>query len=57
MLKDIAGHWAENNIQERVALGAISVTDGTFKPDNNITRAEFATVVKAFQLSPKAAKS
>lgn len=58
MLKDIAGHWAENNIQELVALGAISgYPDGTFKPDNNITRAEFATVlVKAFQLEPQSGK-
>jgi hypothetical protein len=58
MLKDIAGHWAENNIQELVALGAISgYPDGTFKPNNNITRAEFATVlVKAFQLEPQSGK-
>lgn len=58
MLKDISGHWAENNIQELVALGAISgYPDGTFRPNNNITRAEFATVlVKAFQLEPQSGK-
>ena len=58
MLKDIAGHWAENNIQKLVALGAISgYPDGTFKPDNKITRAEFATIlVKAFQLEPQNGK-
>jgi hypothetical protein len=58
ILKDIAGHWAESNIQKLVALGAISgYPDGTFRPNNNITRAEFATVlVKAFQLEPQSGK-
>ncbi|ABR49665.1 peptidase M28 [Alkaliphilus metalliredigens QYMF] len=47
---DIKGHWAESNIERLVELGAISgYSDGSFKPSNNITRAEFATVlVKAF---------
>jgi hypothetical protein len=38
-----------------VALGAIGgYPDGTFKPDNNITRAEFVTIlVKAFALEAK----
>ena len=54
-LTDISGHWAENNIRELVALGAIGgYPDGTFKPDNNITRAEFVTIlVKAFALRAK----
>ena len=57
-LKDIANHWAEKFINELVAIGAISgYLDGTFKPDNSITRAEFATMlVKAFQLEPKSGK-
>ncbi|MDF9409522.1 S-layer homology domain-containing protein [Pelotomaculum isophthalicicum JI] len=51
-LTDIAGHWAEANIRKLVELGAVSgYPNGTFKPDNTITRAEFATVlVKAFKL-------
>lgn len=51
-LTDISGHWAEGNIKQLVALGAISgYPDKTFKPDNNITRAEFASIlVKAFAL-------
>ncbi|TEB08062.1 Endo-1,4-beta-xylanase A precursor [Pelotomaculum schinkii] len=54
-LKDITGHWAMDNINQLVALGAISgYPDGTFKPDNSITRAEFAAVlVKAFKLENK----
>ena len=52
VLTDISGHWAEGNIKQLVALGAISgYPDKTFKPDNNITRAEFASIlVKAFAL-------
>ncbi|MDF9407889.1 S-layer homology domain-containing protein [Pelotomaculum isophthalicicum JI] len=57
-LTDIAGHWAKDNINKLVALGAISgYPDGTFKPDNQITRAEFATVlVKAFKLQQQSGK-
>ena len=43
---DIKGHWAENSILELVKLGAINgYQDGTFKPNKNITRAEFASVL------------
>jgi hypothetical protein len=51
-LSDIKGHWAEANITKLVTAQAITgYQDGTFKPDNSITRAEFATVlVKAYQL-------
>ncbi len=58
-LNDIAGHWAADNINKLVALGAINgYSDGSFKPDNNITRAEFATVlVKAFKLTPQSGKA
>ncbi|HBC94287.1 MAG TPA: hypothetical protein DCZ10_15670, partial [Pelotomaculum sp.] len=54
-LKDITGHWAMDSINKLVALDAISgYPDGTFKPDNSITRAEFAAVlVKAFKLEGK----
>ena len=53
-LKDIANHWAEKFITELVAIGAVNgYLDGTFKPDNSITRAEFATMmVKGFKLEP-----
>nr|WP_233167339.1 S-layer homology domain-containing protein [Paenibacillus roseus] len=51
-LTDIKGHWAEASIVGLIKLGAISgYPDHTFKPNNNITRSEFVSVlVKAFQL-------
>ena len=43
---DIIDHWAQDNIKKLVALGAINgYPDNSFKPDNNITRAEFTTVL------------
>ncbi len=58
-LKDIISHWAEGNISQMVASGIVGgYPDGSFKPDNTITRAEFATMlVKAFKLENKAGKS
>jgi hypothetical protein len=57
-LRDIAGHWAEDNIKQLIGEGAIGgYPDGTFKPENRITRAEFATIlVKAFKLEPQRSK-
>lgn len=57
-ISDISGNWAEANIKALIELGAIAgYPDNTFKPDNTITRAEFATVlVKAFQLEAKTGK-
>ncbi len=51
-LTDITGHWAYEMINKLVGMGCISgYPDGTFKPDNAITRAEFTVVlVKAFGL-------
>ncbi|QGQ94658.1 hypothetical protein EHS13_07030 [Paenibacillus psychroresistens] len=58
-LMDIKGHWAENSIHELIQLGAIEgYPDGTFGPEKNITRAEFAVVlVKAFKLAEKSGKA
>ena len=57
-LTDIAGHWAEDNIKELVALGAVNgYPDGTFRPNDIITRAEFAVIlVKALKLEPQNGK-
>ncbi len=40
------GHWAFDNIMEMVELGILSgYPDGTFKPNNTISRAEFAKIM------------
>ena len=43
---DIGGHWAEGIISKWLGAGKINgYEDGTFRPDNNVTRAEFATIL------------
>jgi hypothetical protein len=43
---DILGHWAESYIKKAVSSGIINGnTDGTFKPDAAITRAEFTVML------------
>ncbi|MBK5247664.1 MAG: S-layer homology domain-containing protein, partial [Peptostreptococcaceae bacterium] len=43
---DISGNWAEDTIQSWMDKGTIKgYEDGTFRPDNNITRVEFMTLV------------
>jgi hypothetical protein len=58
VLTDITGHWAEANINRLVKSGVISgYPDGTFKPDNSISRAEFVSIiVNALKLEPKTGK-
>lgn len=48
---DVQGHWAENQVTEWVENGlAAGYQDGTFKPNNQITRAEFVALVnRAFE--------
>ena len=52
---DIAGHWAEDTITRWADIGIVNgYPDGTFKPDNDITRAELAKIVTlAFGLTEK----
>lgn len=45
-LSDIKGHWAENSIRHFIDNGFVNgYADGTFKPDDNITRAEFVKLI------------
>lgn len=52
---DIKGHWAEETIIKFKDKNIISgYPDGTFKPDNSVTRAEFAKIIAlAFGLQEK----
>ena len=43
---DISGHWAEEDIWHAASIGWVrGYPDGTFRPDQPITRAEFITLV------------
>lgn len=50
---DIGKHWAKGNIERAIDLGIVNgYSDGTFKPDRIVTRAEFAVMlVKALGLT------
>ena len=43
---DIHGHWAQEYINSAASIGLIfGYPDGTFRPDNNITRAETVSII------------
>ena len=43
---DVAAHWAKENVAKAVAKGLFNgYPDGSFKPDNPVSRAEFVTVL------------
>jgi len=43
---DVSGHWAEASIKQAVSEGIIKgYSDGTFKPNHNVTRAEFTVML------------
>lgn len=45
LLTDIAGSWAQKNIEQMVEFGVLSgYPDGTFLPKKTVTRAEFVTM-------------
>ncbi len=48
---DVAGHWAEKYIADAVSKGWIAgYEDGTFRPDDYITRAEAMTIINRMLL-------
>ena len=55
LFTDIAGHWAEDTINRWADVGIVNgYPDGTFRPDEPITRAELAKIVTlAFGLTEK----
>lgn len=54
LLSDIQTSWARNHVEELVYQGVVEgYPDGTFKPEQAVTRAEFAKMIaKAFSISP-----
>lgn len=45
---DIGGHWAQSTLEKWVADNKIrGYSDGTIRPDNNVTRAEFAKMLSS----------
>jgi alpha-amylase len=45
---DVAGHWSEIEVRYMVDNGYMTgYSDGTFRPDRDLTRAEFATMLVA----------
>ncbi len=45
-LLDVENHWAESEIRQLVGMGAITgYPDGTYRPQDTITRAEFSSVL------------
>lgn len=50
--EDVKGHWAENSISALKEIGIINgYENNTFRPDDNITRAEIVAIVnRAFNL-------
>ncbi|WP_054027459.1 S-layer homology domain-containing protein [Bacillus sp. FJAT-28004] len=46
VLTDVSGHWARASIEEAIKLGFIAgYTDGTFRPNAQTTRSEFAAML------------
>ncbi|WP_260405617.1 S-layer homology domain-containing protein [Paenibacillus sp. 598K] len=51
---DLDGHWAKQEIERAAGLGFVNgYPDGTFRPQNAVTRAEFiAMIARAMELPP-----
>ncbi|MBE7051216.1 MAG: DNRLRE domain-containing protein [Ruminococcaceae bacterium] len=54
-LTDISGHWAQPHIEALYSNGIVSGNpDGTYRPDNTVTRAEFVAIAIRALGAPKA---
>ncbi|WP_020620560.1 S-layer homology domain-containing protein [Paenibacillus daejeonensis] len=51
---DLEGHWAQQDIERATGLGFVNgYPDGSFRPQSNVTRAEFAVMIaRAMELTP-----
>ena len=51
---DLEGHWAKQEIERAAGLGFVNgYPDGSFRPQNHVTRAEFAVMIaRAMELTP-----
>ncbi|UQZ34370.1 hypothetical protein C2I18_13085 [Paenibacillus sp. PK3_47] len=58
VLTDLSGHWAEQSVSDALSDGIISgYPDGSFRPDQPVTRAEFAVLLmKALHLEAGSAE-
>ncbi|MEF2965693.1 S-layer homology domain-containing protein [Paenibacillus sp. M1] len=56
---DVQRHWAQNYIEKLADTGAVNgFQDGSFRPDHNISRAEFAAIlVRALNLTDTEGKT
>ena len=55
VVSDISGHWAEAAILRWIDNGVLGgYPDGTFRPDNTVTRGELATVINRLMHFPVA---
>lgn len=43
--KDVKSHWAKKEIREMATMGYINGSNGKYRPDDNITRAEFVSIL------------
>ncbi|WMT40920.1 S-layer homology domain-containing protein [Paenibacillus sp. D2_2] len=45
-MTDVAGHWAKSSIEKALAKGIVTgYADGTFRPNQQVSRAEFVTMI------------
>lgn len=56
VFKDISGHWAKENIERAASLNIVEgYPDGTFRPQELVTRAEFTVMLVRALSMPQAA--
>lgn len=56
---DLEGHWAQQDIERAAGMGFVNgYPDGSFRPQNHVTRAEFAVMIaRAMELTPNGSEA